>query len=257
MTSHNYQYGFSEMHPNTVYDIRKREKKAEKVLSVLSDYHSGKLDQLSVLDIGCSSGVVCNTFSKKCHQVIGTDIDESAVSFARENYSSAKLHFSIQDGMKLGFVDNFFDTVVCSHVYEHVPDPSQLLAEIHRVLKPGGVCYFAAGNRLKLIEPHYRLPFLSIIPRPLADLYMRTLRRGSYYYEELLTVWKLQDLVSQFEVIDYTLEIIENPNKYSATEMLKQESVKQRLAMWISRAAYWLSPTYIWLLRKPRRRYHE
>ena len=51
--------------------------------------------------------------------------------------------------------------VVCNHVYEHVPDAAALMRDVHRVLRSDGVCYFAAGHTLQLIEPHYRVPFLS------------------------------------------------------------------------------------------------
>lgn len=250
MTYYDYQYGFSEAHPDTVYDVQEKEQKAKKILSVLDDYYSGELDKLSLLDIGCSAGIISHVLSKRFRRVIGIDIDEPSVKFAKKNYHSNKVQFSIQDGISLGFPEHSFDVVLCAHVYEHVPDSSLLLAEIHRVLKPDGICYLAAGNRLKLIEPHYKLPLLSVIPKPLANLYLRVLKRGDFYYEKLLTLWKLQALVYQFEVIDYTLEIIENPHRYYATEMVGHGSLKQKIATWVSRTAYWLCPTYIWLLRK-------
>jgi len=150
----------------------------------------------------------------------------------------------------LNFSDNSFDVVVSSHVYEHVSDAERLLSEIYRVLKPGGICYFAAGNRLQPIEPHYRLPLLSLMPKPLADCYLRILKRDDQYKENLLILAKLRRLVSQFEVKDYTLKIIEEPEKYSATEMIKGDSKKQKIAAWIARNLYWFVPTYIWLLHK-------
>ena len=250
MTDCGYQRGYSEAHADNVYDTEMREQKAQKIISVLDDHYSDQLGQLSALDFGCSTGIIANVLSQRFGTVIGVDIDVPVVRFAGMNYHSDELHFSIQDGMHLGFPGNSFDVVVCSHAYEHVPDSSLLLSEIYRVLKPGGVCYFAAGNRLKLIEPHYKLPLLSVIPKPLADLYLRVLKKGDSYYEKLLPLWKLRALVSQFEVIDYTLEIIENPERYSATDMIRTNSLKQKLSRWVLKTVYWLSPVYIWLLRK-------
>ena len=40
--------------------------------------------------------------------------------------------------MKLSFKENSFDIVICTHVYEHVPNSKKLFDEIYRVLKPGG-----------------------------------------------------------------------------------------------------------------------
>jgi len=125
--------------------------------------------------------------------------------------------------MNTGFDNESFDLVICAQVYEHVPDSKQLLAEIKRLLKPNGICYFAAGNRLNLIEGHYKLPFLSVIPKPLAHVYLLILGRGKYYYENHLTYWRLKRLVLQFEfdVVDYTAKVIYEPEKYSATEIVR------------------------------------
>ncbi len=45
------------------------------------------------------------------------------------------------DITSLDFADNEFDVVVCSHVLEHVRDDRRAMAELHRVLRPGGVAY--------------------------------------------------------------------------------------------------------------------
>jgi ubiquinone/menaquinone biosynthesis C-methylase UbiE len=152
--------------------------------------------------------------------------------------------------MDLPFADASFDIVVCSHVYEHVPDSGKLMKEIYRVLRPGGICFFAAGNRLRLVEPHYRLPLLSVLPPPLADRYLAISGKGSRYEEKHLTYWSLKRLVSGFEVLDYTTRIIQNPEKYSATDLCKPGSLKQKLAILFSRLAYGLVPTYVFLLKK-------
>lgn len=47
----------------------------------------------------------------------------------------------VADISKLPFEDGVVDGVICEHVLEHVPDPSAVVAEIHRVLKPGGIVY--------------------------------------------------------------------------------------------------------------------
>ena len=58
------------------------------------------------------------------------------------------------DGTALPFPDATFDAVHASWLLEHVPDPARVVAEVHRVLKPGGVCRFIeVDNRTLLIEP--------------------------------------------------------------------------------------------------------
>ncbi|MFH0732453.1 MAG: class I SAM-dependent methyltransferase [Candidatus Omnitrophota bacterium] len=250
MKNNNYQYGFSQTHSCAVYNTQKRQQKARKMFAVLDDYYSEGLERLSLLDIGCSAGIISKALSDKFARVAGIDIDEQAIKHARQNCASDNLAFSVSDGMNLNFADASFDIVICAHVYEHVPDAIKLMSEIYRVLKPEGVCYFAAANRLKFIEMHYKLPLLSIMPKALAHLYLRALKKGNFYYENHLTLHGLRNLVSQFNVSDYTLKIIIDPQKYCATEMIAPESFKQRLAILIVKYAYWLCPTYIWLLRK-------
>ena len=123
--------------------------------------------------------------------------------------------------------------------------------EIFKLLKPGGVCYFAATNRFKIIEPHYKLPFLSFFPKNISNRYIKIFTNHDKYYENLKSLRNLKKLVFQFEIEDYTLKIIENPSKFSANEMLKEKTLKHYLANKISRIAYFLIPTYIWVLRKP------
>jgi len=152
--------------------------------------------------------------------------------------------------MNLKFQDNSFDVVICVQIYEHMPNANQLMLEIYRVLKPGGICYFAAGNRLNIKEPHYNLPFLSVIPRPLGHIYLRLVGKGKFYYEKHFSYWGLKKLVHRFEVYDYTKKIIENADFFQASYMLPAGSIKAKIAKFIVNHIYWLCPGYIWLLKK-------
>lgn len=246
---HKYQYNFSQTHREVMYDIKMREQKAKKIIAVFDNYCPEKIGNLSVLDVGCSTGIISNYLSQKFARVIGIDIDEAAIEYARITWQSENLEFYVQDASDTKFPDNSFDIIICAHIYEHVPGLRQLLAEIKRMLKPGGVCYFAVANRLTIIEPHYKLPFLSIFPKPIGNLYLRFLKKQNFYYENLLTYWQLKRLVSQFEIIDYTSKIIKDPLKYNATEMIKPNSFKQKIAILITKVAYGFVPVYIWILR--------
>ena len=123
--------------------------------------------------------------------------------------------------------------------------------EIYRLLKPGGICYFAAGNRFQIIEVHYRLPFLSYLPKKLSNIYIRLFTNEKYYYENHKSLRNLKKLVKKFQTTDYTLEVLKYPSKYSANEMLKEKSIKYYVVNIIARICYFLIPTYIWVLKKP------
>ena len=70
--------------------------------------------------------------NKEVTDYIGLDI-ESGLS-----YGNVKADF-FWDGIKMPFEDGSFDVVISTEVLEHVPDPAHYLAEVKRVLKPGGV----------------------------------------------------------------------------------------------------------------------
>src|SRR3546814_5478078 len=68
--------------------------------------------------------------------------------------------FQVVDGTTLPYSNDTFDIVVSNHVIEHVGNADAQrhhLDEIRRVLAPDGVVYFAAPNRWRLVEPHFRL----------------------------------------------------------------------------------------------------
>ena len=234
---------------SSLHDLTVRRQKAEKTIRILEDF-LGDVKPLSMLDMGCSKGLMTELYAEKVKKVVAIDIDVAAVEFAIQNNSQTNLEYYVKDSMETGFEDESFDIIICTQVYEHVPDSSKLMSEIYRLLKVGGVCYFAGANRLQLIEPHYKLPLLSVIPKFLAHIYLRILKRGDFYYENHLTLWGLKNLVSEFTLIDYTLKIVIDPEKFHATEMITPGSFLQKLALALLRKAYWLSPSYVWLLQK-------
>lgn len=96
-----------------------------------------------VLDIGCGRGLLLKQFQKRGWEVQGTELDAKAAAFGRD-----VLGLPIRTGPleEMAFQDEQFDAVVMWHVLEHVPDFQNILAEIARILKPGGVFLVAVPN---------------------------------------------------------------------------------------------------------------
>jgi 2-polyprenyl-3-methyl-5-hydroxy-6-metoxy-1,4-benzoquinol methylase len=81
-------------------------------------------------------------------------------------------------GERLPFADASFDLLICWDVIEHVQDPERLLAELARVLRPGGRALITVINRFAFRDPHYHLPLLNWLPRRLAEALIA--RRGRH-----------------------------------------------------------------------------
>jgi 2-polyprenyl-3-methyl-5-hydroxy-6-metoxy-1,4-benzoquinol methylase len=244
-----YQLNYSNLKPS-MYTEDERIKKANKTIAVLRDYLN-EVSKLNLLDIGSSTGIMTNEYAKHFKNVTGVDLDTTAIEYSINQYKKGNLKFICAPIEDAGIPESSFDVITCSQIYEHVPSDKTLMEEIYRILKPGGVCYFAAGNRFKIIEPHYKLPFLSFLPKKLANFYIRLFTNHDLYYENLKSLRNLKKLVSKFEIIDYTLKIIKNPSRYSADDMLLEKTYKYFLFNVLAKFCYFIIPTYIWVLKKP------
>ena len=245
-----YQHDFSAS-SSKMHDYEGRQKKAATMVAVLQDYFDCPLHDIRAFDVGASTGIIDAYLANYFGSMIGIDIDTQAVEHANSAFEQSNLFFHVGDALYLQIPDESVDVVICSQVYEHVPDAQLMMREIYRVLRPGGVCYFAASNRFMWNEPHYNLPLLSVIPRPMAHWYIRLAGKADHYHELHFSYWGLKQLVKDFDVVDYTLEMVSHPEKYGVAYMLQPGSLKVRLAQLISKYANWLTPGYIWLLRKP------
>ena len=244
-----YQFDFSKK-CQELLTSESRFPKYQKIISVIHDFQP-TTENLTCLDVGCSGGVISSFLAPHFNFVIGMDIDDTAIRRAEKDARNRNcLFFLAGDVMDLSFKDQSFDAIICNHIYEHVPDASRMMREIYRVLKKNGICYFAAGNKYVFMEGHYRLPFLSWLPKKIANVYLKLFRNESCYYEKHLSLKELKALVSYFQVIDYTLKIIEDPEKFFATDLIKPGSLKHKFVRCMSPTFYSFCKTFIWILLK-------
>lgn len=239
------------LHSPILLDAAYKQSKVDKMLAVLEDAGVVSVQAKALaVDIGCSRGFFIRGIAPYFRAAIGIDIDRNALTMAANENPYGHLHYLLGDSLKLPLPDRCADLVICNHVYEHVPDPHRLFAEIYRVLNGGGVCYFGAASRLIPVEPHYHLPLLSWLPKGLAHRYMRLAGKGDRYYENLRTWWGIRRLLGGFTVTDYTLRILADPERFQARDLLPKGGLLSKVPGWLWRRLYWLLPTYILLLRK-------
>jgi ubiquinone/menaquinone biosynthesis C-methylase UbiE len=103
----------------------------------------------SVLDIGCGLGNDASRFARGGANVTGVDLAPRAIDLATRNFQQRGLagEFKVMNGERLDFPDDHFDLVYCHTVLQFTPRPDRMLAEIHRVLKPGKHAIVMAVNR--------------------------------------------------------------------------------------------------------------
>ncbi len=233
-------------------DEPKRRTKAAKIASVLGHFLGrDDLDGLVVADVGCSVGFISDEMRRRGGRTFGVDIDVPGLAKAHQRFGS-DICFLCADGERLPWADETVDVVVFNHIYEHVVDPDAVMAEIRRVLRPDGVVYLGLGNRLGVMEPHYRLPFLSWLPHGrAADAYVKAFGRADSYYERFRGRSGLRRLATGLHVWDYTFAVLADPVAFHATDMVKGPLTKVPAP--ILRAARPVVPTYIWVGSKSSR----
>jgi SAM-dependent methyltransferase len=97
-----------------------------------------------LLDVGCATGTFLAEIKRYGDwQVFGVELNQWAARYARD-----QLGLDIFDGQlcEANFADNKFDMVTMWDVLEHVHDPRRTLAEVYRILKPGGSLICSVPN---------------------------------------------------------------------------------------------------------------
>lgn len=129
-----------------------------------------------VLDISCGSGYGSYCLAQTATKVIGVDIDESSITYARERYKKDNLEFLVGDARRIPCSDHSIDLVVSFETIEHLDQKDQetFLLEIKRVLKPNGQFLISTPDK-------HRTDLFSVAnPFHLKEL----------YYEELTAILK-------------------------------------------------------------------
>ncbi len=104
-----------------------------------------------LLDVGCGRKPYHALFADRISSYWGVDYPVTM----KGSYRSSTQADAFANCLQLPFQDHSFDTVLNTQVLEHVPDPQKLIAEMSRVLKPGGVLILSAPMTWPLHEEPY------------------------------------------------------------------------------------------------------
>ena len=107
----------------------------------------------SALDFGCGVGRLTQPLGKRFQSCYGVDISPTMIRLAQElNHDRPHCRFLLNEDARLNsLLDNYFGFIYTSIVLQHIEEPysHKYIAELLRVLKPGGVLVFQAPERLR------------------------------------------------------------------------------------------------------------
>jgi SAM-dependent methyltransferase len=132
--------------------IKEQTDKAEKYLDYFIDNGlTEKLANLSIIEIGCSSGGTINGLKKAVKSIQGCDLDVEAIKFAQDKFKIdvevALFPSLLPDGPKL---------FILSHILEHVFNPLETLKEIRLIISPGDYLFVAVPGLNGVSEGDYK-----------------------------------------------------------------------------------------------------
>jgi 2-polyprenyl-3-methyl-5-hydroxy-6-metoxy-1,4-benzoquinol methylase len=96
-----------------------------------------------LLDVGCGSGTLMGLLKERGFRPVGVDFSAEAAKVAAQENGVRVVVGSLVDA---AFPDESFDLVTLFHVMEHVTNPREVLAEVARILKPGGAVILQVPN---------------------------------------------------------------------------------------------------------------
>jgi SAM-dependent methyltransferase len=118
----------------------------------LVDFHAWR--DRDVLDVGCGAGVEVVRFAQAGARVTGVDTAPQAIALATANIEQqgVRARLEVADGESLPFPDASFDFVYAHGVVQYAADDRKVVAECHRVLRPGGLLMVQVYNRRSWLQ---------------------------------------------------------------------------------------------------------
>jgi 2-polyprenyl-6-hydroxyphenyl methylase/3-demethylubiquinone-9 3-methyltransferase len=155
------------------------------------------LDGLSVLDVGCGGGLLCEPLARLGAHVTGIDPATTNITVASLHAEQSGLEIAYQPRTveELAAAGEQFDVVLAMEVVEHVADVDLFIASCCQVVKPGGLLFLATLNRtMKAFA-------LAIVG---AEFVLGWLPRGTHQWDKFVTPDELDQALadSGFEAFD-------------------------------------------------------
>jgi ubiquinone/menaquinone biosynthesis C-methylase UbiE len=124
--------------------------------AVASSYIKNKI----VLDIASGEGYGSNLLAQKAAKVIGVDIDEASITLAESKYKASNLEFRVGRADAIPLENSSVEVVVSFETLEHHDKHDEMMNEVKRVLKPGGILIISTPEKKYYTDKkNYNNPF--------------------------------------------------------------------------------------------------
>lgn len=142
-----------------------------------------QIPRKDVLDVGAARGDFLLTCAREGIQACGIEYHQKNVDVARERATREGLSISIEQGdaEQLPYANNSFSFINASEIIEHVAHPELFLAELYRVLKPGGFVYISVPSRFSWYDTHFHVPFVNWLPRAWSEPFLTFVGKQKLY----------------------------------------------------------------------------
>lgn len=210
-----------------------------RVESLVGDLPAGS----KVLDIGCGRGVMLRALLDLGHEAHGVEIAPEAASGADPR---AQIRIA-PELAKANYEENTFDAVIMWHVLEHLPHPEMTLAEIRRILRPGGRLILAVPNFGSLQSQRTGHDWFHLdLPRHLYHFTPETLQRllacNGFHSESVRHLAMLQNSFGWLQSLLNRVSGTPRNSLYSLLHRGGEHSVVKnlsRLQRWHLKVGYW------------------
>jgi len=186
------------------------------VYDILSYLVEGQRDKslIRILDLGCGRGATVFNLRQSGFCAFGLEVDSSVVSqsvqlFSEYGFDHSRLLRVATPGERWPFEDSFFDVVISDQVFEHVGPLDEVLKELTRVTRLGGIGFHRYPARWIKIEPHVFVPYVHWLPK---WSWLRRLWLLSYYPR--LPKWHGQNEMSKDQRLHQFLDYLQFKTYY-------------------------------------------